>query len=344
MRILIFTLLFVLNCTVSAPAEDSGSPLAGVDLGKEACYQEPPHPAQACMDVAAVSASPIADVAEKRAAGPNAAATAPPPAGHGAWKWRRSTLWEKAIAVGAIGSSLYLETIDPDTPKWSSRNDFDEGVRNALRLGGDADDRRWVYNASDVIMAIMIAAPEIDAAVTLGYRDRDWDGLYETLLMDLESFTFTSFVSVLLQTQIARERPFGRNCKDGQCESEEVNRSMPSGHAAYAFTSAGLLCTHHHYQNSYGNRETEGAVCATALGVASLEGILRIVADGHYATDVLAGTAIGLFSGFLLPRLLHYWHPEAQSDAKEAGKVTRLVVAPTLLPGNGAGLACSFRF
>ena len=30
------------------------------------------------------------------------------------------------------------------------------------------------------------------------------------------------------------------------------------------------------------------------------------MADNHYATDVLAGAAVGAFSGFILPRLLHY--------------------------------------
>ncbi|TGU74864.1 hypothetical protein E4633_05225 [Geomonas terrae] len=74
-------------------------------------------------------------------------------------------------------------------------------------------------------------------------------------------------------------------------------------------------------------------------------GVARITADHHYATDVLAGAATVLFSGYLLPRLLHY-DQLRPSAAKTAG-VTSLFKKLSLRPqvtGSGAGLNCELRF
>jgi membrane-associated phospholipid phosphatase len=40
--------------------------------------------------------------------------------------------------------------------------------------------------------------------------------------------------------------------------------------------------------------------------LATSDGLLRIVGDRHYATDVLAGAAIGFGFGYGMPTLLHY--------------------------------------
>ena len=72
------------------------------------------------------------------------------------------------------------------------------------------------------------------------------------------------------------------------------------------------------------------------------------MADRHYATDVLAGSAIGLFSGFLLPRLTHYYWPAGdapQGPVKSSGGslFKRVSLTPQLYAG-GAGLNCELRF
>jgi membrane-associated phospholipid phosphatase len=43
--------------------------------------------------------------------------------------------------------------------------------------------------------------------------------------------------------------------------------------------------------------------------------VLRIRADRHYTTDVLAGALIGTSTGFLLPKLGHYWFELAPERA-----------------------------
>lgn len=48
------------------------------------------------------------------------------------------------------------------------------------------------------------------------------------------------------------------------------------------------------------------AACATTLVAASATGVLRVVADKHWASDVLVGSAVGTATGLLFPLLLHY--------------------------------------
>jgi hypothetical protein len=47
-------------------------------------------------------------------------------------------------------------------------------------------------------------------------------------------------------------------------------------------------------------------VCGTALTLASVTGVLRIMSDRHWFTDVLASAAIGLASGWLIPWLSRF--------------------------------------
>jgi membrane-associated phospholipid phosphatase len=80
---------------------------------------------------------------------------------------------------------------------------------------------------------------------------------------------------------------------------------MPSGHVSTAVTAASLICTHHlklHLHDS----AADGVTCGAAIGVAMVSAVSRIMSDNHYATDVTAGAAIGVISGFVLPMSLHY--------------------------------------
>jgi membrane-associated phospholipid phosphatase len=122
---------------------------------------------------------------------------------------------------------------------------------------------------------------------------------------------------------------------------------MPSGHIAFALTGAGLYCTQHAYYSQY-DPGTERLICGSSIGVAVLDGVARLMADRHYATDVIAGSAIGLFSGFFLPRLLHYYHYRPAGEGAAPAKAEkqlfeRISFAPQLIEGGG-GLTCRISF
>ncbi|GFO69426.1 hypothetical protein GMLC_30050 [Geomonas limicola] len=264
------------------------------------------------------------------------------------WRWRRAGLWDSLGSGLGIGATLFSESVygEPGSPRWSARNGFDEGVRDLLRISSKRG-REVAEFSGDLLMGTLIGAPVVDALATLGVRDRNWDALWQTEMVNLESFAFTSLASSVLMNTIRREKPYARTCVGTRCEDyEQRNRSMPSGHVAFAFTGAGLICTHHAYQHLYQDPGNERLVCGTSLGVAAATGLLRIMADRHYTTDVLAGAGLGLISGFLLPRLLHYgFGPPAGTAQEGEGGATQgsLTLVPKALEG-GAALICEVQF
>ena len=260
--------------------------------------------------------------------------------------WRKAGVAEYVtVSIAAVGTAFFeSQNREPDDAKWRDTNGFDEKMRDILRLKSRTA-RDATQLASEFIMGVMIAAPFLETFSTLGVRDSSWSAQWQTQMVNVESFTFTSLVSSLMQNLLTRERPFVRNCENGECEGYLKNRSMPSGHMAFALTGAGLICTHQKYQEIY-DPESERTLCATGIGIAVADGLLRIVSDRHYTTDVLVGAAIGYFSGFVLPRWLHYNHPVKEQEApKSATKPPLQLIGftPEVLR-DGARLSCQFGF
>jgi membrane-associated phospholipid phosphatase len=81
----------------------------------------------------------------------------------------------------------------------------------------------------------------------------------------------------------------------------DQNLSFYSGHTSFAFataTSAGTI---------FMMRGYPGAPVVLGVGLAAAAGVgyLRMAADTHYLTDVLAGAAVGGFVGFAVPWFFH---------------------------------------
>ena len=108
----------------------------------------------------------------------------------------------------------------------------------------------------------------------------------------------------------------------GRVTDTDDNMSFISGHAALAFsvaTAAGMVAHRRGYQ-------LEPVIWAVGFTLAGSTAYLRIAADKHYFTDVLAGSLVGSAFGVAVPLLLH------------SGVLRRhqLNVAPT---GNGVMLS-----
>ena len=79
--------------------------------------------------------------------------------------------------------------------------------------------------------------------------------------------------------------------------------------------------------------------------MAAAAGMLRVVGDQHYVTDVLAGAVVGTAAGFFLPWLLHYRtsggpaEVEGSTERSRPSSQVRVLFAPT--PG-GAGVLGAF--
>jgi membrane-associated phospholipid phosphatase len=82
------------------------------------------------------------------------------------------------------------------------------------------------------------------------------------------------------------------------------NLSFYSGHTSFAFATASSAGT------IFMMRGYPGAPVVLGLGLAAAAGVgyLRMAADEHYLTDVLAGAAVGGLVGFAVPWLFHRPH------------------------------------
>lgn len=238
-----------------------------------------------------------------RADAPEAAAEFAPadaPADEQALPW-----WPWAVSTSLLGATLTIELADPtNTSRWSGAGPVDTAF---LNWGArDEAGRRRSAIASDVLVALSIAASTSDAVFWPPPAGASRSRVtYRLLAMDALAYSFQGLVVVATKHIARRMRPFTRRCTVGstvaECTSRSRNQSFSSGHSAFAFTGAALVCTH----NRLRGRSLAGHLsCAGALAMASFVGALRIRADRHYFSDVAVGAMVGFVSGYLLPALL----------------------------------------
>jgi membrane-associated phospholipid phosphatase len=236
------------------------------------------------------------------------------------------------VVTGVLGPAALAEYfIVPaqSQPHWYGGVLFDDTVRDALRVRSPSG-LRAVRAASDALGALVVVwAVGVDSFVVPLLRGSPAVAAQGTLV-DVETYSISSLVAVSLYDTIGRTRPSYFDCQkdpsvDAQC-SISPTASFPSGHVNEAFTAAGLSCANHAYLRPYGGRFADGFACGRDLVLAGTDGVLRIMGDRHYTTDVLVGGAMGFAFGYGLPVLLHYRVP-----GRSAGAVT-------FVPMSGAGV------
>ena len=96
--------------------------------------------------------------------------------------------------------------------------------------------------------------------------------------------------------------------------------SMPSGHTAQAFLSATILDMEY--------RDTSPWISVGGYAVATTTGILRMVNNQHWISDVLIGAGIGIFS----VKAVYLTHQY------KWGKKNNMVILPAIYK-NGGGVS-----
>jgi membrane-associated phospholipid phosphatase len=241
-------------------------------------------------------------------------ASAPPASDDSKLVWEddrpKFRLWEY-ISTGVVGAGAfadYLWVAPQSEPHWVGGILFDNAVRSALRLHSSSAENS-AFAASDAVDVTMVAIVlGVDSFGVPLLRKSPQVSLQLTL-MDLESYAFGSIVTFTLYDTVGRARPDYLDCqKNPGLEGCNLSptASFPSGHTAEGFISAGLSCANHLYVPIYGSRLLDVLACARDLLLASTDGALRVMADRHWATDVLTGAALGFAFGYVPPTLLHY--------------------------------------
>lgn len=244
------------------------------------------------------------------------------------------------LLAGAFGQSAFFKA-QPDA-EWTGPVLFDRGAQSALRVSSPGA-RSLAHQTSNVLLAASaLQAMVIDPWLVAGWLHGRPDIAWQLTVINAEAFGLTEFSNRLAKQLVSRERPYGETCDpstDGSCVSEARNRSFFSGHATASSTFAGLTCAHHQRLALYGSFAADLGACVGALGVSVGTGMLRIVSDNHWASDVLLGHLVGFSTGYLLTSALYYAAPPQEDVPVKP----RPMIAPII--GSGVvGVAVQSRF
>jgi membrane-associated phospholipid phosphatase len=244
------------------------------------------------------------------------------------------------VATAAVGGSaiaMYYLLPPQRTPRFIGGVLFDDAVRNALRVHSPSA-LRTIWALSDAVdvslVALVFGLDSLGVPLARGSPDV----ALQLGLMDAEAYAFSSVVTIGLYDSVGRARPSYEDCQNDPsfvgCNISPT-ASFPSGHTNEAFTAAGVSCANHAFVPIYGSRAWDGLACVRDVVLATGDGVLRIMGDRHYATDVLAGAAIGFGFGLGMPTLLHY----AARRPASSGEWT---VSPMVGPRTGVTLRATF--
>jgi membrane-associated phospholipid phosphatase len=248
------------------------------------------------------------------------------------WKpeWTRFRWWEYGATPVFGAASIYLHYYAPLPPqaKWHGQNIVDDSIREWL-VADTRDGRTRAGQIGDALWLGGTAVPfVVDLPVVLFVHRRP-QVAWQLLMMDLEANAIVGFINNALFYEVGRGRPSYASCAadpsyDQLCNGTGNNASFPSGHVLGIATAAGLTCVHHKYLPIYGNATADASACVF-MSVATLAtGVTRIVADRHYASDVVVGAGIGFVGGYGLPWLLHY----RRAPERNAPEAPRVFIAP----------------
>lgn len=257
------------------------------------------------------------------------------------WKneWPRFRTIEYGVTVNLLVELAFIEfrLAQPKEANFRGGILFDNAVRDGIRLRKRGD-REAVGDVSDIFpLAFQAQALLLDGLIVPIFTDRwNFDVSWQMTWMNLMSMGAVGVFNRTGHRVAARERPDAAECRKNPEYSKHCGggsyASFPGGHASGAFLGAGMSCAHHVNLPLFGGGVPDAIACVVPLMGATATGVMRLMADRHYVSDVIAGSAAGLLGGWLMPTLLHYGSPIRRT----AGAHDPPAVAVTLAPSASA--------
>lgn len=244
------------------------------------------------------------------------------------------------MAAGAaawIGSELAKKSLAPASCRWcetagdgsNSLNGFDSSIRNALRLSNPAA----ADTASSALAYGVAPLFGLGFGALAAWHDGRPRNIGADFLVIAEATIAAGDITQAVKFASGRERPFVHALSPANkaltSAPADNNLSFISGHTSFAFSLAvasGTVASMRHYRLA-------PLIWATGLAAAATVGYLRIAADRHYATDVIAGAAVGSAVGFAIPYFFHRPLPEIKGVKYSIGAMP-----------SGAGVSLSGTF
>jgi membrane-associated phospholipid phosphatase len=233
---------------------------------------------------------------------------------------RNRTLWQRewpvfswtegalTLAAGLGTAALALQE-PPADPHWRGGVLFDDAVRDSVRLSSPTG-RQTARSIGDMpYYAAGVLPLIVDPLIVAWWSKHDGKAAVNLELMGIEAFSYAGLLSFVSTRLSVRERPDTTECRrneldDSRCEPD--TEAFWSGHTSIVAASAGLVCAHHQYLPLWGGGAGDVVACALATSGALVTAGSRLLADRHYATDVVVGLGVGFAAGYAVPTLLHY--------------------------------------
>ena len=208
--------------------------------------------------------------------------------------------WALTVAGGAVWltETLLIAELAPSACRWCDSNALDDQARELAWSNTNAARR-----TSDII-SYGIAPLAAGGLLTVGaLQDDEASDLVTDLLIVAQAGVAAGVSGDLIRVVSGRERPWVHDLapedKATTGRPEQNNLSFISGHTATAFAlavSSGTVASRR-------GRRVAPAIWATGLALAATTAYLRIAAEQHYLTDVLAGVGAGVGIGLAVPYL-----------------------------------------
>lgn len=204
----------------------------------------------------------------------------------------RVTLGSAATVTGAAltlwGASELEQANDRVTGcRWCEPGRFDRWARGQLRWRGTAG----AGKASDVLL-LAVPLASASAVASLGLYERAGAReVVEDVLVVGAALLVNDPLTTGVKHATARLRP--GPWAEGGARTEEDLHSFFSGHTSRVFTAAAAATQVARLRGRTGWKW----VAVVGFGAAAATGWLRVAADAHWTTDVLAGAAVGTATG-----------------------------------------------
>lgn len=229
--------------------------------------------------------------------------SAPPPAATCCNKGDVANTLAVALGTGLLHFGVgRLEA--PTGSTWREPPDVDRTMRGLLLFG---EREALAEILSDATYGVS-AGGAIIVALSLDNLPGRLPGLQRVIA----AWGMTNAVNSLLKREFSRERP-GEFYKNPGAEISVDERfvSMPSGHASgsFAVVVAALRVCQREQCSS------KATIKKVLIPAAALTAVLRISADKHYFTDIVAGAALGSAIGWYLPTVWKHDGGEAAVTA-----------------------------
>lgn len=155
---------------------------------------------------------------------------------------------------------------------------------------------KTLHITGTVTELISMAAP-----LALFATDKSEWGIWA--VMYAESLLWANGIKEALKFSVKRARPYMYfdGAPQDKIQDGDFMKSFPSGHTTMAFNGAVFLS--YTFSKYFPDSKWKIPVIAGSLTFATATAVQRILSGNHFITDVLAGAAIGSFTGFMVPFL-----------------------------------------